>query len=178
MTHLKLRARNRVLVPHNLPLVSRGLLVISRYCEPKFVQVMNQEFFTVNDGLPTTQNVRPPSSYLTLCPAGPPCNAGRPAPARDQLHRRGNQPLGAGLGRSAYPALAGQLPHPALRDARLPNSCTARQVGSTCSMMVRAISCQRGSATQPQGRRSRSHFGSLPLAGALWPSPRSWHLRS
>ena len=56
--------------------------------------------------------------------------------------------------------------------------CTPRRVGPTCSMMVRATSCQRDSATQPQGRRSRSHSGSPPSAGALWPSPRSWRLRS
>ena len=99
LTHLKLRARNRVLVPHNLPLVSRGLLVISRYCEPKFVQVMNQEFFTVNDGLPTTQNVRPPGSYLTLCPAGASGNAHGP-------RRPGITSTGVGISHSARALVA------------------------------------------------------------------------
>ncbi len=56
--------------------------------------------------------------------------------------------------------------------------CTPRRAGPTCSMMVRVTYRQRDSATQHQGRRSRSHSGSPPLAGALWLSPRSWRLRS
>ena len=71
-----------------------------------------------------------PRSYSgCACSAGTSGNSGGPAPSWDQLDRRGNQPLGSGLGRSSHPALAGQLPHLPFRDAQLQSRLTHRDVG-------------------------------------------------
>ena len=71
-----------------------------------------------------------PRSYSgCACSAGASGNSDWAAPSWDQLDRRGNQPLGPGLGRSPYPALAGQLPHSAFRDAQPSGGLTHRDVG-------------------------------------------------